>query len=241
VSEKTADDLRKILEARPLDASAADYFLEHSPRCECELASAVSGGHGAVERQEKLSIFLGSPRHSRERYKDKETADKAGFPYKTNVFDAAFRGGLSLMREDKATNDEVRRQGAKIAEGLRSDNPKNGFYSVLQFDAEVIFSATDTKVGSRNFCLYDTPIDTDIEGQEVYSHADIFAGGEPPVSALRTARRLQIRQAVAANYDELTVGEYREGILNDWIAESAFEKEKEKAKAEEEAEEGKSA
>ncbi|MEX0304336.1 MAG: hypothetical protein AB3N24_18095 [Leisingera sp.] len=166
-------------------------------------------------------MYIGSPRHTRKnRFKDEEAAKKAGFPYKAALFDAIFAGGLSTMREEKSTNEEVKLQAEKIAEGLRKDKAEGGFFSVLQFCAGVIFAAKDAEGGTRQFCLYDTPINPGVKGSEVLSHADVFPAGPAgsEAKALRTVRRVQIQKAVAANYQELEVKDYRDNILGPWEA-----------------------
>lgn len=216
--DDNGDDLRELLSDRPLTNEAADYFLEHSPMCECEAAPPVEGGHGRVSSGEILSMYLGSPRHSREKYNDDKAIKEAGFPYKSNLFDAAFGGGLSVMREHKATDSEIQLQAKKIAVGLQADDPNNGFFSILQFDADVIFSSVSTGSKVRQFCVYDTPIDVDDVGNEVFSHADIFPAGPRKTVArtLRTAMRILLRQAVASNYEELAVSDYRGKVLSPW-------------------------
>lgn len=225
MSDNNLVDLRKILSQRPLDKTAADYFLEHSPGCQCEGAEAVPGGHGPVSDLEILSMYLGSPRHYRERYQDQKTIEKEGFPYKSNLFDAIFLGGLSLMREEKATSHAISIQAEKIANGLRNDNPKGGLFSVLQFFAGTVRAAFDEKERCRHFCIYDTPIDCNIAGQEVFAHADIFPAGPKgsTASALRTARRVKIRQVIASLYQEIGIQNYRENILSKWQEEPSHQ------------------
>lgn len=223
MSKEGSDDLREIISERPLDSEAADYFLNHSPICECEAAETVAGGHGPILADELLSMYLGSPRHSREKYKDQKEAEKHKFPYKSNLFDAIFVGGLSIMREHKATDDEIKIQAKKIATGLQSDDPNNGFYSILQFGSEVIFTSTENDGDNRCFCIYETPIDLNVVGNEIFSHADIFPAGPIGSTArsLRTIRRIQIRQAVASKYREMVVSEYRDNLLAPWQAKNA--------------------
>lgn len=220
MSNEETSGFRRIIDQRPLDVNAADYFLERSPECNCEGAEPVPGGYGAIADNEIVSMYIGSPRHTRERFKDLTTEEGKKFPYKGNLFDAIFGGGLSIMREEKANDGEVIIQAEKIAAGLKNDNPDGGIFSVLQFTAETVRAVMEPDGGTRCFCLYDTPIDVGVPGSEVLSHADIFPGGTIGSTArmLRTQRRVQIRNAIARQYEELLVEDYRAHLLKPWQA-----------------------
>ena len=222
MSKKTPTELRSLLDGRPSGKNytdAARYLLSVSPACECEDAEPVPNGHGRVEPEELLSMYIVSPRHYKRRYKDPMAI--GNFPYRATIFDAVCMGGLSLMREQKATDDEVKHQVAKIAVSLDADNLIGGIFSVLQFKAQIIFESLEKNGDEmRHFCLYDTPIVNDGSEQDVFSHTDLFLGGPKGSSPkeLRTARRVQIRNAIKFTFAELSVAEYRKSVLKRWQA-----------------------
>lgn len=217
-------ELRSLLDGRPRGEDyrkAAEYLLNVSPECECERAEPVAGGHGQVKSDEILTLFIGAPRHSRKRSVDPKILKKRnGFPYNAAIFDAACEGGLSLLREKYATNEEVEHQVEKIASGLRKEDPSGGIFSVFQFPAKTVFGSKDSQENARYFCVYDTPITSEGCEIDVFSHADLFLGG-PKGShpkSLRTQRRVQIVDAIKSAFTELKLADYREHILKPWEA-----------------------
>ncbi|WP_420006541.1 hypothetical protein [Arenibacterium sp. LLYu02] len=225
-SDNTSEDLRAILDGRPHDASAASYFNERSPQCECENAEPCPGGHGPVQRGELLSYYLTHPQQTQLRVKDPKQIDKLkakgiNFFYKAQIFDAAFGGGMSVMREGHATDREACIQAKKITERLKEQLPEEGgILGILQFPAEAAFGVHCEK-GCRQYCVYDTPIEPGDEN-EVMSHGDIFATANSmnfqEFRAQRSSVRVKLYDAVVKDYKELGAAEYRNGIFEPYLA-----------------------
>lgn len=215
----SAEELRILLDSRPHGPSAAEYLNSRSPRCECEGARACHNGHGPVRGDECLSYFLSHPRQTEYRLRDPKALAAAVFPYKAALFDAAFSGGLSVMREEAATDREIIIQVEKIVDGLKQAGDSDaGIHSVLHFPAATVHGLLSS-LGDREYCIYDTPIDVGDEMREVLSHADVFGtavGGD--LRAIRSSLRVRLHNAVSKTHKLVSGPEYRGGLLGDRIS-----------------------
>ena len=212
------DKLRKILDSCPKDAKAAAYLSEHSPQCECEAAFPCKGGFGPVHEDEILTYFITHPQQTKYRIKDQKLLKERPFGYKPQVFDAAFSVGISIMRENNSSNEELCIQAKKIATRLRSTtDSKGGVLAVVHFPASAIFEILSDNQ-RRQFCVYDTPINVG-RADAVMAHGDIFATANgKDIRVQRSSLRVKIYDAITKVQDTVNAVEYRGGIFKPHLA-----------------------
>ncbi|UWP89104.1 hypothetical protein [Aliiroseovarius crassostreae] len=210
------DHLREVLDARPEDSTAAVYFCERSPQCECEAAAECEGGHGPIGADESITYLVSHPQQTRQMYRDEKKLKEVPFGFKAQLFDAAFTCGISVMREVLAPDNEMLIQAKKLYDRAQKDKPhEGGIIGVIQFPANVVFDLL-CEEGRRMFCLYDTPIDVGKDDQ-VLSHGDIFGtiyGGD--LRAAKAALRVKLHTAVSKEAHKVSVIEYRGGLLDEY-------------------------
>jgi hypothetical protein len=169
-------------------------FDELKPNCCCQNHSVSKFSSGAVQNEEVLIRILVAPQHTRR-----------GKPRASALTDAE-RRGLSVLRESKATDQEI----FAVAEGLvkrarSNNNDKAGVIGVLRMVCDTVRSCPCHQEGKPCYCVYDSAL------EDTPSHAEAFqrvAGVTPEVM---DKRRQDLFGLVKDQF--VPVADFRDGLL----------------------------
>lgn len=160
--------MRNVLDkfcAQELDVEelAAAY-----PACACEQAESPAGSLGRVMPEEVLRLFLTSPSH----LKVKKPADLKKRKFKTTDLTRAYKVGLSVVRLDHASEEELIYTAKKLQKVQVSVNgDKGGLVGAVDFPVEAVRACS---VPHIPMCAHETPLDyTDATGYLRPSHSDV--------------------------------------------------------------------
>jgi hypothetical protein len=175
----------------------------HEPECRCEGVSVSDHSPGPVEDAEVLVRILVAPQHI-----DKKT----GLP-KSAALTTAGTIGLSVLREDRASDDEILRLATTLVQNARSKAGKPerakkiGVFGVLRMACSIVRNFVWIGESKTSFCVYDT-------AREVWpSHADAFQRIAGAPDGVPDARRNALFEHVKNGF--VPVGQFRNGLLND--------------------------
>lgn len=121
---------------------------------------------------------------------------------------AAETGGLSVFREDQASDEEIRSVAEDLVKRARaSQGDRAGIFGVLLMSC---LSIRETKADDESnpaYCVYDTAL------KEKPSHAEAFQRVHGAEDALREARRRALFTSVEFGF--VPVESFRKGLLSD--------------------------
>lgn len=167
------------------------------PNCRCQGFSVSDYSAGPVEDDEILARILVSPQHM----------GSKGKPRAAALTDAE-RNGLSLFRDDRAKDHEIRKVAEGLVEKARLWSPeKAGVFGVLMIRGGIVRSCRRDTEDMPCYCLYDTALVDSTGHAEVYQRV---AGVE---DAVRDDRRKHLFGLVKDSF--VPVAEFRNGLLLD--------------------------
>ncbi|MFG1433191.1 hypothetical protein V5F44_19380 [Xanthobacter sp. V2C-8] len=153
---------------------------------------------GPVGSDELLIRIIVAPQHIH----PKKKTPKAG------ALADAERGGLSIFRNDQATNEEIRRVAEALVNRARKiHGEKAGVFGVIMMSCKVVRECRAENEVDPSFCVYDTGL------SDMTSHSEAFQRIHNADDALREARRCALFNAVKDNF--LDVFSFRDGLLSD--------------------------
>ena len=173
------------------------------PGCRCEGGSISDHSPGRVNDGETLVRILVAPTHF-----DKKT----GLP-KATALSHAETIGLSVFREQHATNDEIFNTAKKLIENFKSRQTnekqlkKIGVFGVIRLDCNTIRSFIRSDETEPCYCVYDTALAI------APSHADAFQRIADTADGIPDARRNALFDKVKAGF--VPVDQFRDGLLKD--------------------------
>lgn len=183
------------LKAMQFSDDRAVIIDRRHPDCACEAGSVSAISPEAVADGEILIRLLVAPQH----------IDGAGQPQATSLRDAEL-SGLSLLREDQATDDEIRSTAEQlVTNARRANNLKAGVIGVLRMQTATVRSSRAPEEARGGFCIYDAA-----EASRP-SHAEAFQRMAGTGKPLARARRHVLFENVKASF--LPVDTFRGGLL----------------------------
>jgi hypothetical protein len=123
----------------------------------------------------------------------------------------AERGGLSVLRENHATNEEIRKVAVGLVEKSRSSQGEKadqaGVFGVLRMPCSAVRASKAEEDSAAAYCVYDTAI------PDTVSHAEAFQRVHGVEDGLREERRRLLFTAVKSEF--ISVEHFRDGLLAD--------------------------
>jgi hypothetical protein len=185
------------------DRLRALHLDELQPYCRCQTSSVSAHSPGPVVDEEILIRVVVAPEQV-----------KKGKPTPATI-SGAESGGLSLMRQNEATDAIVR----AVAKGLvdrararRGDQAnKVGVFGILEIRCGTIRAAKANGETQPAYCVYDTALEHDADGG--VSHAEAFQRISQAEKELQLARRKKLFTEVETSF--IPVAEFRNGLLSD--------------------------
>jgi hypothetical protein len=117
-------------------------------------------------------------------------------------------GGLSVFREDIATDNELRRVATGLVNRARqSHNTKAGVFGVLRITCESVRKFADSASGVPSYCVYDTAL------HDLKSHSEIFQQVYKVDGPVRDQRRTEFFRLLEPGF--VPVQDFRNGLLAD--------------------------
>jgi hypothetical protein len=124
---------------------------------------------------------------------------------------AAESSGLSLMRENHATDDAIRAVAERLVNRARASqgeqSGKVGVFGVLQMRCSIVRASKADGDEAPAYCVYDTALPHDV------SHAEAFQRTNDAEPEMILARRRQLLSEVEATF--IPVADFRGGLLRD--------------------------
>lgn len=182
----------ETLEDSKLRAARLD---ELCPGCKCEPVSVSQYSSGPVVNSESLVRLLIAPQHRNRRN---------GSLRASSLTDAETHG-LSLFREDQATDREIVAQAERLIERARRSNPGAGVFGLLRLNGGHVRSFRHVHDVGTSYCIYNTA------SSQSPSHAEAFQRVAGVDVALREARRIELFGLVHTGF--VPVSEFRNGLL----------------------------
>jgi len=170
------------------------------PECVCQTQSVSEYSTGPIDGDEILVRILVAPQHM----------DRKGGP-KAGALTDAERSGLSLFREEQATDAEIRKVAEGLVERARAANlgkpEKAGVFGALRMKCSVIRCLKIEQDPAPPYCVYDTAL------KETPSHAETFQRVAGAPLELCDERRRALFNLVKADF--VPVALFRSGLLLD--------------------------
>lgn len=142
--------------------------------CSCE--TVAHGDLGLIEPGELISRVVCDPRH----ISKKDGSIKPGVFPPSHIKDK----GLSLMRRNHLSDDELRMH----ADAIASHSEKDIAVGVIEGEAQIIRTLEDVD-GTRSVCLFDDPVKDDSVVPDNPAHALLIAAkemGDDDIAEIRT-------------------------------------------------------
>jgi hypothetical protein len=171
---------------------------EQEPGCRCQLVQVSKHSPGQVENTEVLVRILVAPQHMRR---------KTGRPRSAALTDAE-RGGLSVFREERATDAEIRKVAEDLVFSARARQGKGaGVFGVLKMECVKVRNFCRDTEKEPCYCVYDSAL------ERLPSHAEAFQRIAGVEDAIREDRRNTLFELIKAGF--VPVDEFRDGLLKD--------------------------
>lgn len=179
---------------------SSDRALEldqREPLCRCQKHSVSEHSKGPVADNEVLIRLLVAPQHMH----------KKGGP-KAGALSDAESHGLSLLREDTASDKDIRDLAEFLVSRARKNNgEKAGLFGVLRMSCATIREFCAPDEDKPCYCVYDTGL------KDRTCHAEAFQRVANSDKAVHDLRRNNLFSVVRTTF--VPTSEFRGGILND--------------------------
>ena len=174
---------------------------EQHPNCACEKGSVSQFSSGVVHDDEIMIRLLVSPHHINRKRKVPAAA----------ALSHAEKHGLSIMRLDQATDQNIRNGAERLVRNARNAQTTNpdeiGVFGVLEMKCGIIRQAKADNSDFPAYCVYDTAL------EENPSHSECFQRVYGADQALTLARRQALFASVSSSF--ISVEKFRNGFLAD--------------------------
>jgi hypothetical protein len=172
---------------------------QEEPRCRCQRISVSEHSPGPVHDTETLIRIVIVPYHINR---------KTGL-LKASVLTHAGSIGMSVFREESASNDEIRAAAMTLVQNARKAKAPTaaGILGLLKINCGEIRTFCWERETDPCYCVYDTAT------KDAPAHADAFQRVANVSDQVRDARRNALFDRVKA--DLVTVDEFRGGLLKD--------------------------
>ncbi|BDW98098.1 hypothetical protein MACH10_37830 [Thalassospira tepidiphila] len=171
-----ADEKRKFLDKWIESKGTASDLASRYPDCACEQATASpKNGLGPVEDTEILRYFYVSR-------SDGDLKSRKRLQPTPRMFDRAFKGGMSVVRLQHASREEVYHTADELSGYQKSlyGNEFGGILGVADFSALAMRIEYETE--QRMCCVLDTPLDNKPSHADVvYNLPDIPREDQPDI------------------------------------------------------------
>jgi hypothetical protein len=152
---------------------------------------------GLINGREVLMRVVVTPIHMHRKRKDEVTAA---------CLSQAETSGLSLLRREHASNDEVIEVATRLVENARqSHGDKAGVFGVLEMQAAMVRGFIADREADRSYCLYDTAEPTRP------SHSEAFQRVNGVAEEVRLLRRTGLFNLIKGQFVPVTA--FRDGLL----------------------------
>jgi hypothetical protein len=168
---------------------------EACPACKCADVSVSEFSPGPIANPELLVRLLLAPQHM-----SKKRTPKAA------ALSDAETHGMSLFRDEHATDQHIITRAELLVYRARASNPKAGVFGVLRMVSGQVREYRHQQDTLQSYCIYDTGL------PENPSHAEIFQRAANADPALCEDRRRELFGLVSANF--IPVENFRDGILS---------------------------
>jgi hypothetical protein len=171
---------------------------QEEPTCRCQRVSVSAHSPGPVDDTETLIRIVIVPHH----------VGKMG-SLKASVLTHTENIGMSVFREERATDDEIRATATTLVQNARKAMPAKpvGVLGLLRMKCAEIRTFCWEPETDPCYCVYDTA------KEEAPAHADAFQRIANVPEEVRLARRIALFDRVKAHL--ITVDEFRDGLLKD--------------------------
>ncbi len=181
-----------------VDKRRAQHLDQQHPLCACQPHCVSEHSTGPVLDAEVLIRILISPQHMHR---------KRAEPMPASISSAEL-SGLSVFREDQATDTQIRRVAEDLVTLARQNgNAKAGVFGVLRFSCDAPRYLVIPLEDQPGYGVYDTGL------KDNPSHSEIFQRVNGVAENIKLGRRTALFALIKQTF--LSVADFRSGLLND--------------------------